>query len=97
MAFVHDFAKDARETWANYQPVLTEASGILEVGTGLTCFALSSICLILDPSNRPIGPMGLVVPSKFMVASSYAVAQGIVKLAIPILAATSYCVYKSCY
>lgn len=85
-------AQEAKNVFNTYRPIYTEASGIRDVTLGLDCLAHSSLWRLrgVDDDLRT----GISVSAQAMQISATLIAQGAIKLAIPIIMSTGYAVSR---
>ena len=76
-----------------YQPVYTEVDGIKDLATGIAGLAYSSIWRLTDSNDLGTGTP---LPTQAIHISGVIIAQGLIKLALPIIVSTGFLVSRSC-
>jgi hypothetical protein len=80
-------AQETKTIFNTYQPVRTEASGIKDLATGIAGLTYSSLWRLIDSNDLGTGTP---IATQAMQISGVMVAQGLIKLTIPIIISTGY-------
>lgn len=91
MGVSNQFAREAKQIWDNYYPFYTEASGCMDLGGSALC--LLSFCRMKTSDDYGID--FAVTPQSCMSESATLFTRGLSKLALPIIVATAYLIYRS--
>lgn len=84
-------AQETKTIFSTYQPVYTEASGIKDLAAGIAGLAYSSLWRLTDSNDLGTGTP---IATQSMQLFGVAIAQGLIKLTLPIIVSTGYLVGK---
>lgn len=86
-------AQETKTIFNAYRPVCTEASGIKDLGIGIAGLAYASLWRLTDSNDLGTGTP---IATQAMQISGVVIAQGLIKLSLPIIISTGYLMSK-CY
>ncbi len=83
----------AKDVWHGYQPIITEVSGVADFTLAMKGLIQLSVYGLRSSNSRTDF---MIAPHMPWICAILA-AQGLIKLALPIIASTGYLIYRSCY
>lgn len=85
---------EAKIIFETYKPLYTEVSGVKDLAKGIFGLAYSSLWRLVDSGDLGTGTP---IATQALQVSGVVIAEGLIKLTLPIIFSTGYLISRNCF